>query len=100
MREVAEVSQAVLGEFNPSTAGMMGNLGLTYKNLGKLAEAEEMFNNSMKVLVAIQGPEDNGVAKIHSHLASFNMVNKKDFRKAEEHHLQCLKIREKLHGPA
>ena len=63
---------------------MMGNLGQTYQDLGKLAEAEEMFNNSMKVLVAIQGPEDIEVARIGSWLARQNTVLK-DFSKAAEH---------------
>ena len=79
---------------------MMGNLGQTYQDLGKLAEAEEMFNNSMKVLVAIQGPEDGEVARIHSRLAFLFLIGLEDFSKAEEHCLLSIKIWEKLFGPA
>ena len=90
----------MLGEYNFQTAAMMGNLGQTYQDLGKLAEAEEMFNNSMKVRVAIQGPEDGGVATIHNRLANLYADDLEDFSKAEEHYLQCIKIQEKLFGPA
>ena len=108
----------MLGEFNPQTAAMMGNLGLTYQKVGNLAEAEEMFNNSMEVLVAIQGPEDDGVATIHNRLAVLYKNNLEDFGcrfpqrpqgcdvfnpyfgKAEEHFTQSIKIWKKLFGPA
>merc|ERR1712105_244198 len=79
---------------------MMGNLGRAYQMMGKLAEAEEMFNNSMKVLVAIQGPEDGEVARIHNRLAVLYKDDLEDFSKAEEHYKQSNKIQEKLFGPA
>ena len=54
----------------------------------------------MKVCVAIQGPEDGGVATIHNRLANLYADDLEDFSKAEEHYLQCIKIQEKLFGPA
>ena len=59
-----EVCKAVLGEFNPYTAKMMGNLGDTYQKMGKPAQAEEMLKASMKILKAIRGPEDGGAEKL------------------------------------
>jgi len=99
-REIIEVCKNELGEFNPFTAHLMASLGLTWKEMGKVAEAEEMFNNSLKVLVAIQGPEDLEVARIHNRLAVLYEEDLEDFPKAEEHHLKSIRIAEKLFGPA
>ena len=99
-REIIEVCKSHLGEFNPFTTHLMASLGLTWKEMGKLAEVEEMFNNSMKILVAIQGPDDLEVARIHNRLAVLYEEDLEDFSKAEEHHLQSIRIAEKLFGPA
>jgi len=99
-REIIEVCKLQLGEFNPFTASLMASLGLTCKELGKLTEAEQMFNNSLKILVAIQGPEDLEVARIHNRLAVLYEEDLEDCSKAEEHHLKSIRIAEKLFGPA
>ena len=89
-----------MGEFNGFTAKLMGNLGFTYQMMGKFAEAEKMFNNSMKVLVAIQGPEDVEVWRIHNRLAYLYNHGMEEFDKAEEHYLRGIRILEKLFGRA
>ena len=99
-RQIVETCRAVLGEFNPYTASKMGNLGLALQMIGKLEEAEALFQNAMKILVAIQGPEDNGVADIHSRLAVLYRRDLKDFKKAERHYLAAINIQLKLFGPA
>ena len=83
-----------------STRTNMGNLGLALQMIGKLEEAEALFQNAMKILVAIQGPEDNGVADIHSRLAVLYRRDLKDFKKAERHYLAAINIHLKLFGPA
>ena len=99
-REIVEVLKAKLGEFNPATSMATGNLGLLYQDMGKFAEAEKMFKNSMKALVAIQGPEDDRVALTHNRLAQLYRCHLEDFSKAEEHYLQSIKIKKNLFGPA
>ena len=40
------------------------------------------------------------MATIHNRLANLYADDLEDFSKAEEHYLQCIKIQEKLFGPA
>ena len=98
--EIVQVSKAVLGEFNPCTAKMMTNLGSTYLQMWKNSEAEQLLTRTLEVQTAMLGPDDNWVAISHNFLAGFYMDNMSQYKKAEEHYMNSIRISEKLFGPA
>ena len=78
---------------------MMSNIGSTLKDLGRDREAEEMLQNSLKIQLAILGPNDGSVAGTINRLAVLYDDNIGNFSLAEKHYLECIRIQEKLYGP-
>ena len=88
-----------LGDYNPFTAHLMLNTGVTYRDSGKNYEAEELFTKSLAIQKKIQG-EDVNLALSHLHLGNFYFMNIQEYGKAEGHFLDSARILEKVHGPA
>merc|ERR1712181_146297 len=80
--------------------GMMTNLGLTYRLMGKNSEAEQLLTRTMEVKTAMLGPHHNSVATCHNRLAVLYKNNLGQYKKAEEHYMSSIRITEKLFGPA
>ena len=55
--EIVGVCKKMLGEFNPETTGKMTNLGFTYRQTGKISEAEQLFTRTLEVQTAMLGPD-------------------------------------------
>jgi len=98
--ENVDVCKAVLGEFNPRTAGQMTNLGLTYQLMGKISETEQLLTMTLEVQTAMLGPDHNDVATCHNRLAVLYDESMGQYKKAEEHYMKAICILEKLFGPA
>ena len=91
------IAREELGDFNPLTATLMTNMGITYRNTGRNPEAKELLIRSLAIKEKILG-EDQAVAASHWHLAAFYRDNIKDFETAEHHYKISIQMIEKVIG--
>ena len=93
-----EILLASLGDYNPFTASIMGNMGVTYMKRGRNSEAEYLLTKSLAIKQKILG-ENEAVALGHAHLAKL-FFNMEDYGKAATHRENTSRIYMKVHGPA
>ena len=99
LSDAEKLFTATVGNYNPGTAAIMTNMGITYKQTGRNSEAEELLTKSLAIKEKILG-EDESVALSHFHLFHFYFENIEDYGKAEGYLLDYARIIDQVHGPA
>jgi tetratricopeptide (TPR) repeat protein len=78
-----ETCREYLGDYNTSTAVYMNSLANVYYNIGEnLAEFEELYQESLKIVIALRGPDDGSVAASHNNIGGF-YSGRQDYKKSE-----------------
>jgi tetratricopeptide (TPR) repeat protein len=78
-------------------ADSLSNLGLIYWEQGRYAEAEPLYQQSLRIYEAL-GPEHYGVAYVLNNLANLYKDQSK-YAEAERLYQRALRIQEKARGP-
>ena len=84
------------GEMPPDVSYTMHNIGLCYRKLKDLDNAELWYLRSLKIKVNAFGWDDPDVALAHMNLGTLNL-HRKCYSKAEDHFHKCLAINRKYY---
>src|SRR5207248_2029129 len=70
-REALKIYTAEIGRSHPSTAHVLGNIALLYKNTARMHEAEALFRETLAIMSKFYGNEDMRTARARDFLGSF-----------------------------
>lgn len=90
-----EIVRRIFPERHPKVALSLVNLGHSYEEVKKSAEAERCLLEALDIYISLFGDESLNVATVYNNLGSV-YTDIKDYQKAKESYERSLHIREKL----
>ena len=94
-RKALELRKNIYGESHPFTAATLNNIASVYKSIGDFQSAINIYHNVISSFDFTIGKDHSDYATSLNNLAVIYHQFIKDYDRAEEYYMKCIKIKEK-----
>jgi CHAT domain-containing protein len=98
-QQALKMRQEILGPDNPEVANSLLNVGLYYRHLGEIREAEDAYLRALAIREKSLGPDHPAVSFVLHNLGYLYYYDLRDYTRAQTMYERSLAIKQKALGP-